>query len=208
MVGEDIPLWDNSGRLQSVRGRVRGRARGPLHVLLLPHGLPAPAASSSLHVEISGLLVISNSTFCFYLPPSWRLGGQTGVCVSVVRNSHSRVWKCWERTVKSVNDWLRSLWVLRHFFSCCCTVERSWIYCIFFFFEARLGLLLLQYCDDFMKIVNCTEFTSRICSFEVWFHIKICIFFPQTGRSSCTAPTFCPLATFFLELWLRVILQL
>lgn len=180
-----------------------------------------PPLLSSLQKLLSG---VRNSSFCFLsvrnqafsglvsVAPVFMLlvsnsivlspWGQTGV--SIVRNSHFRVWKRWGRTLRC--EWLAEVSLgSPALFSCCCTVEQSRIYCIFFF-EARLGLHLLQYCDDFMKIVNCTAFTSRICSFEFWFHIKICIFFPQTGRSRCTAPTFCPFAAiFFPELWLNYV---
>lgn len=64
---EDIPLgqlWTSS---QSVRG--------PLHVLCFcTASLLAPVASSSLHVEITSLLLISISTFCFYLHRFWHTG--------------------------------------------------------------------------------------------------------------------------------------
>lgn len=80
----------------------------------------------------------------------------------------------------------------------------------FFFFPLRRGLgwHLLQYCDDYMKIVNCTEFTYRICSFKFCFRIKYLFFFLWLEGPVVQLPTFCPPAAFFSELWLRVILQL
>lgn len=187
-----MPVWELWASSQSVRG---------LLVLCFCTGYLGRTATIQFSCWNNHFVPV----FCIPFLTAFFLTylGQTCVCVSVVRNSHSLVWKWWERTLKCVNDWLRSLGSLA-LFSCCCTVEGSWIYCIFFPLRRGLGWHLLQYCDDYMKIVNCTEFTYRICSFKFWFHIKICIFFPQTGRSSCTVPRFCsPRNIFFFRAMIK-----
>lgn len=57
VAGEDIPLGDNSGRLL--------RASEDCSMCFAP--ARPPGSSRSLHVEISSLLLISNSTSSFYL---------------------------------------------------------------------------------------------------------------------------------------------
>lgn len=59
-----------------------------------------------------------------------------------------------------------------------------------------VGWHLLQYCDDYLKIVNCTEFTIILFVLSVGIPYKICIlwlFFvslSDCGKSDCTAPEF------------------
>lgn len=89
-------------------------------------------------------------------------------------------------------------------------------YCIFFFEGEGLGWHLLQYCGDYLKIVNCTVFTIVVFVFSVGISYKDVFFdcfsfFPLRlwkiklySSKSLSSPQH----IFFSELWLREILKL
>lgn len=137
--------------------------------------------------------------------------------VWVVCNSHS----CVSKLCKSKKGQLKCEWMAEvslgslALFPCCCTVELSWIYCIFFFEGRGLGWHLLQYCDDYLRIVNCTEFTLYSSFFLLGFLIKYVflnfVFPSQTVENPIVQlqEFILPSALFFFsELWLRDVLKL
>lgn len=109
----------------------------------------------------------------------------------VVCNSHSCVSKLCKSKQRTVNVWMNGFglfWVLWHFFLVAVLYILLW--------GRGVGWHLLQYCDDYLKIVNCTEFTIILFVLSVGIPYKICIlwlFFvslSDCGKSDCTAPEF------------------
>lgn len=121
------------------------------------------------------------SSFPFPFPSFLILSTSIRRCLFVlvalfVCNSHSCVLNLCKSKQRTVKVWMNGfgLFGFSGTFPCCCTVELSWIYCIFSLRE-RFRVTLLQYCDDYLKIVNCTEFTIVVFVLSVGIPYKRCI---------------------------------
>lgn len=136
----------------------------------------------------------------------WLCGIHIPVCQSCVNQSKGQL-KC---------EWMNGLGLFGFSgtFSLLlyCRIVLDLLY--IFLWGRGLGWHLLQYCDDYLKIVNCTEFTLILFVLSVGIPYKICIlwffFFPsQTVENQIVQlQEFILPSAFFSELWLREILKL
>lgn len=165
--------------------------------------------------------MFSHSTFHFSSHYFWYISLQSdlclwfGLCVTRIPVCQSCVN---QRTVKVwMNGW--GLFGFSGTFSLLlyCRIVLDLLY-IFFLWGRGLGWHLLQYCDDYLKIVNCTEFTLYSLFFLLGFLIKYVFFnfvfslsrlwkIQLYSSKSLSSPQHCFFVLFcFSELWLREIL--
>lgn len=95
----------------------------------------------------------------------------------VVCKSHSCVSKLCKSKQRTVQVWMNGLGLygFSGTFSLLlyCRIVLDLLY--IFLWGRGLGWHLLQYCDDYLKIVNCTEFTVILFVLSVGIPYKICI---------------------------------